>query len=217
MKKKEVLGNIAYEQLKEKILRNEYEPGEKIMEQELEQALGVSRTPIREALRRLAADGLVNIYPNRYSEVATFDQQTIYDIGCIRLAHECVAVQQALQNGSNRDFETLRDIAFQCEEASAVQDLYNRIKLDADFHMRIAEISGNKTLYELEERIFLRIRLLQITLLKKTASACKLQEHLQIVDALIERNTKKVLDLTCVHLGTFYGMNPSEYYQPVLK
>lgn len=216
MKTKEVLGNVAYEQLKEKILRNEYEPGEKIMEQELEQTLGVSRTPIREALRRLAADGLVNIYPNRYSEVATFDQQTIYDIGCIRMSHESIAVQQALQNGSNRDFESLREIAFQCEEANRAHDLYNRIRYDADFHMRIAEISGNKTLCEMEERIFLRIRLLQVTMLKKTASSCNLDEHLHIVDALIERDANKVLDLSCAHLGKSYGMNPAKYYQPVL-
>lgn len=218
VKNSAVLGDMVYEHIKEMILRKEIASGEKIPEKQIEEKLNVSRTPVREAVRRLSSDGLVQVYPNRYSEVATFDDAAIIELGTMRLSMDCFAAQLAVQNGSNRDFQELLNLAEECEKANQNEDLYSRIDYDCRFHMKLVEIGGNRLLLDCQNRLFLRTRLLQTTILMSTASAaCDSEQHLAIVDALFKRDVEQVLKNIIDHLGAFYNINVSGFYCPVLQ
>lgn len=217
LKDSAVLGDFVYERLKEMILSRQIVCGEKIVEQKLEARLGVSRTPVREAIRRLATDGIVNLYPNRYAEVVTFDGDSIREFGTIRVSMDCLAAQLAIQNGSNRDFQSLNAWALKCEEANDAGNLYDRIRYDCEFHLALAGLSGNRLLFDFENKLCLKSRLLQITLLKDTSSSlCNIHQHEEIVSALISRDVKRVIDSICGHLCPFYQLEPTEFYLPTL-
>lgn len=218
VKNNAVLGDFVYERLKEMILSKQIVCGEKIVEQKLETQLGVSRTPVREAIRRLSMDGIVNLYPNRYAEVITFDDDSIREFGTIRVSMDCLAAQLAIQNASNRDFQSLNDLAKKCTEANDAGDLYDRIKYDSEFHLTLAKLSGNPFLFDFEEKLCLKTRLLQVTLLENTSSAlCNIHQHEGIVSALINRDAKKVTNLISQHLCPFYKLKLSEFYLPVFS
>lgn len=214
----EVLGELAYEYIKEQILTKKIACGEKLVESKLEKELGFSRTPVREAIHRLSMDGIVNLYPNRYAEVITFTEESIREFGCVRLNIDCLAAQLAIHNGSNRDFQSLLDIVEKCAEANDAGNLYERIKYDSAFHLALAKLSKNSLLYDFEGKLCMKSRLLQITLLDSPASSiCNIDQHKTIVDALIERNTKHVIDLVCAHLCSFYHLDVAEFYVPLLS
>lgn len=216
VKNKEVMADFIYEQIKELILTKQILCGEKIVEQKLEEQFGVSRTPVREAIRHLATDGIVNLYPNRYAEVITFTDESIREFGCVRIAIDCLAAQMAIQNASNSEFKTLAVLAEKCSEASAAKNLYDRIKYDSDFHLGLAKLSKNPLLYDFESKLCFKQRLIQTYLLGNDAPAvCDVRQHEEIVDALIERNVKKVLNLISQHLSPYYKFDATDFYLPV--
>ena len=86
---------------RKRILTLELHPGDKVPETAIAKDLGISRTPVRDALRKLEADGLVNIYPNRFIEVATYDEKDIANLGVMRVAVDTMAVRLAIFRGSD--------------------------------------------------------------------------------------------------------------------
>ena len=98
---------MAYETLKNMILSQQIKPGEHIPEIKLANQLGISRTPMREAIKRLAADGIVTMYPNRYAEVTVFREGWLQEVGIIRLALDTVAAHLSIHYGSNYDFSIM--------------------------------------------------------------------------------------------------------------
>ena len=79
------LNEAVYQYVLDQILSTKYKAGDKIPEAKIAAEFGTSRTPIREALRRLADDGIINIYPNRMAEVARWADETIHQIGLMRI------------------------------------------------------------------------------------------------------------------------------------
>lgn len=218
VRNKEVIGDFIYEQIKELILTKQIRCGEKIVEQKLEERFGVSRTPVREAVRQLAMDGIVNIYPNRYAEVITFTDKSIREFGCVRIAIDCLAAQLAIQNASNSEFKALGSLAEKCTEAQADGSLYDRIKYDSDFHVELARLSKNPLLYDFESKLCFKQRLIQTYMEdSNTPAACDVHQHEQIVQALIGRNVTKVLNLISQHLYPYYRFEATDFYLPVLS
>ncbi len=206
------LSDQVHEYIKSLILKNEIKPGEKIPEERIAAQLGVSRTPIREAVRVLSAQGLVKIYPNRFAEVVTFSQKEIEDIGFLRINLDAIAAQYAIQYGSNADFQRLKTIADECKAAAQAGDIYNRIKKDCDFHIEMTRIGKNETLLGVQKDLYLKIHLIQATkYLDIEDSLKKIEHHDLIVQYLIERDVDKVLDNLYSHLSSFYNINLSEF------
>ena len=164
-KKSTALGDIVYNHILNMILDGKIKCGEKIPEQKIVESLNISRTPVREAIRRLSSDGIINVYPNRYAEVITFTDQMIQDVGIIRTTMDCLSAQLAIQNGSNRDFNELAQLAKDCEDANNKNDMKNRIQYDCDFHMKLVEIGGNELLIDIQKKLF-SIKLVYLTYLK---------------------------------------------------
>lgn len=208
VKNKPVLGDFVYDHIKELILRRKIKCGERINEQTIEEDLGVSRTPVREAVRRLSTEGIVTLIPNCFTQVITFDDESIKELGMVRITMDCLSAQLAVQNGSNRDFDSLKEYAEKCSLANKQNDWYDQIKYDSQFHMRLIEISGNELLINLQKNIMLKTRLLQTATLDENdkIAVCNIGEHMNILDALYARDLDAVLKATQQHLVPFYHL-----------
>jgi len=210
VKNKAVLGDFVYDHIRELLLTRKLKCGDRINEQALEEELGVSRTPVREAVRRLSNEGIVTLYPNRFAEVITFDENSIKELGMVRITMDCLAAQLAIQNGSNRDFDVLKDLAEQCDAAHQEHNLYDQFKYDSRFHMKLIEISKNDLLINLQKSMVLKTRLLQTDQLEADSTSCDVAQHGAILKALYERDLEAVLETTTRHLATFYHLDPKD-------
>lgn len=201
--------SIAYETLKEQIFHMELLPGEKISELQISSQLNISRTPVHDAIRRLASEELVTIKSNRSAVVAEFTDKEIRDIGSIRLVQDILSAELASYYGSAANFEELKNLAAACEEAAEQGNIYERIRADGDFHLKIAEISGNTSLYQHQKAIYQQIHLIQIS--KYTSIEDSLQQihhHLPIIEAICNSELSKLRKLVCMHIQDFYQIDP---------
>ena len=197
----------VYNHILEMILRLELSGGEKIPEEKIAKKFGVSRTPIREALRKLNEAGIVNLYPRRFAEVAVFDEDIIKNIGLTRVSLDKLAVELVILNGSNAEFEELEELAHRCVEYSREGDKYNSVKTDSEFHLAIARLSKNSVLYDILDGIHMKARLIQMNVERTQSDLDKhLELHLPIVEAIKKRDADLAVSLAQQHLITFYGL-----------
>ena len=159
--KSDSLSYSVYQHLLDMILSGQLKPRDRIPETKIAGDLGISRTPIREALLQLANDGIVNVYPNRFAEVAYWDEETIFQIGIVRVQLDVLAARLAIHNASNADFLRINKHSERCLEAARNNDVARRIKEDCAFHLGLSEIGKNKQLYNMMKNIYLRIEFLQ--------------------------------------------------------
>ena len=201
--------DLAYRAIKEMIFCMELLPGARIPEVQLASKLAVSRTPIHDALRRLAAEGLVTVSANRGAVVTRFTDEQIREVGALRLAQDLLSAQLAAYYGSAADFERLDGLAAACEEAAAGGDVYGRIRTDNEFHLEIARISGNEQLIRQQFSLYQQIHLIQISQYTDVADSLQqIHHHKPIVAALRARDNGELRRLVCNHIRDFYHLEP---------
>ncbi|HEY2192703.1 MAG TPA: GntR family transcriptional regulator [Actinomycetospora sp.] len=130
--------------LRDAILRGELAAGARLGEVELAERLGVSRTPVREALSRLAAEGLVEVHPHRGARVVSFSAQDLDGIFDVRLALEPRATGRAAARVTDADLDALDDLAQRMLAVGAPgsgQDLDALVPLNRDFHARLLDVA----------------------------------------------------------------------------
>lgn len=214
--KREGLAEIAHKHIVDKIMHKEFMPGDKVLEQAIADELGISRSPVREAIRRLDNEGLITIFPNRFAQINFYDQKSIIEIGTMRIALDALAVKLSLLYGSRVDFLRLKELAEKCHEAFINEDMYNRVTYDCAFHTELAKISQNELLIKFQKELDLRVQFaIHHTPNIEVASYEHLQQHFQIVDALMEHDHKKAIETSKAHLISFYNLEdkfPVEYF-----
>jgi DNA-binding GntR family transcriptional regulator len=198
----ENLSGQVYSQIKTLILCNEILPGQKLHHQELSERLGVSRTPVREALTRLVQEGYVSFLPNRGFTCKEIRLQEAGELYQLREALEAFAVEKAIEN--------LTEAAF--TELSAKINLYgkdvqkrftrDRLVYDQDVHLEIARLSGNETLTKTLAQVFERIILKRRTdgLYDPARGITAHQEHLKLLQAMKKRNTHDAVKIVRAHI-----------------
>ena len=145
------LREVVFMTLRRQILRGELKPGERLMEISLANKLGVSRTPIREAIRMLEHEGLVVMVPRRGAHVAEITRQELNDVLEIRKTLEVLAIQRACANMTDRDIRQLRE----AEEAFAIlverkdADITALGEADEHFHDIIYQGTNNRRLIQI--------------------------------------------------------------------
>lgn len=184
-------------------------PGTKISEPQISEKLSISRTPIHDALRRLAAEGLVKIGTNRGAAVSEFTDEEVREIGTIRLSQDILSAQLAAYYGSAADFEQLLRLADACEAAAVKGNIYGRIKADNDFHMEISKISGNHQLYKQQYAIYQQIHLIQVSKYTDIEdSLIQIHTHVPIIEAIRSADLEEAARLICEHIKDFYRLDP---------
>jgi DNA-binding GntR family transcriptional regulator len=198
----ENLSGQVYSQIKTLILCNEILPGQKLHHQELSERLGVSRTPVREALTRLVQEGYVSFLPNRGFTCKEIRLQEADELYQLREALEAFAVEKAIENLTGSAFA----------ELSAKINLYGRdvqkrftrerLVYDQDVHLEIARLSGNETLARTLAQVFERIILKRRTdgLYDSARGITAHQEHLKLLQAMKKRHTQDAVKIVRAHI-----------------
>lgn len=128
------------------ILGGQYAPGDRLAEVELAETLGVSRTPVRDALRRLQAEGLVEITVNRGARVVEYPRRDLETIFELRARIEGLAVRQAAATATAADCDHLHEVALAIRDRAESRDVEAVYRLNTDFHRSLVGLGGSAVL-----------------------------------------------------------------------
>ena len=142
------LRDVVFNTLRQAILKGELKPGERLMEIALAERLGVSRTPIREAMRKLEQEGLVVMIPRRGAQVANITEKDLNDVLEVRIALENVAIEKACARMTEEEMRRLWLAAKEFEHTIAEGNLVKLAEADVAFHEVIYQASDNKRLIQ---------------------------------------------------------------------
>ncbi len=185
------LRDVVFETLRDAIITQVLKPGERLMEIQLADEMGVSRTPVREAIRKLELEGLVVMVPRKGAYVAGVSMKDIHEVYEVRSALEMLAVTLAAERITEEELDALeRQVLRESEEEKADDgDLDSIIYIDSSFHDIIYQAAHNQRLVQfiniLQEQLQ---RFRAASLSKPGRSKTALEEHKKIVEALSERN-----------------------------
>ncbi|HPI98133.1 MAG TPA: GntR family transcriptional regulator [Synergistales bacterium] len=192
----------VYEELKNLIITKELRPGQRIPEISMARQLNVSRTPVREALRRLANEGLVDLIPNVGAQLASPTKQDIQDAFEMRTYLECMAVRKAVKRITPVQICMLEEQILAEVKVFRERDLEKYLDVNRAFHMIIAEASGNTVLHEYLGNILSRtmVYMFFFESFFDFDTNPSLEEHRQIVEALKARNEELVARIMEEHI-----------------
>lgn len=187
--------------LEDAVLNGKYRPGESLTEGRLAAELGVSRTPIREALTQLEHEGLVQLVPNKGALVTGISQKDIQDIYTIRMLIEGLAARWAAENIDEQELKDLQN-AIELEEFYTLKnDLEQLIRLDSRFHQVIYTASKSRPLMYMLKTFHHYIQRARSQSLETPGRAYKaLQEHKVIFQAIREHDGAQAEALTAEHI-----------------
>ena len=135
--------------LRKLILSHQLRSGERLVQSELAEELGVSRTPVREALHQLASEGLVTLSAYKGASVTDFSLRDLEEIYCVRIALEGYAANLATQLISNDDFQQLEALVSQMKEMFRLGDRLQLLEVNRDFYSFLYAIPNQQRLYEM--------------------------------------------------------------------
>jgi DNA-binding GntR family transcriptional regulator len=189
----------VYDRLRESIVTAELEPGRQLSENELAGRLGVSRTPVREALVRLRDDRLVDIVPQLGTFVARISDRAVADAQFVREALECAAIRLAALNARPADVLALRAILARQEAARDAHDFDGFSVLDHELHRALCELSGHGVAWRLAGRANGHLdRVRRLSLPEPDYLAEMVVEHGEVV-AAVEAGDPDAAEVTLRH------------------
>lgn len=194
----------AYQAVRSGIISGKYQPGGRITEQEVAEDAGVSRTPVREALRQLNAEGLLEFVPNQGAVVTSWSEKELDEIFDLRALLESYAAAQAAEHADATTIALLRDLAEQQARASQERTgshLGRIAELNAKFHRTITEAGGNRLL---RNTLTTLTQSALATLTFRTYDADSLirsaQHHLELVAAIEARDPEWAASVMKSHI-----------------
>lgn len=197
------LRDIVFQTLRKAIITGELQPGERLMETQLGEKLGVSRTPIREAIRKLELEGLVVMVPRKGAQVAQFTEKDIQDVLEVRAALEALACKLTCKNMDDRVLLKLQLVIKEYEYAAEQGDIETMIQKDVEFHEAIFNATQNDKLVQLFNNLREQVHRYRIAYMKNTSQSETVNaEHIEILEALKEGNEERVAELAAQHIHT---------------
>ena len=199
------LRDVVFHTLREAILRGDLKPGERLMEIKLANRLGVSRTPIREAIRMLELDGLVIMVPRKGAQVAQITEKDLNDVLEVRLGLEELAVKFACERMTEEQIQELEAAAGEFEkQVNSVKegDITALAQADVHFHELIYQATDNQRLVQLISNFREQMYRYRIEYLKDVEIRDSLvEEHYAICEALKRRDAQGAYQHTFVHIS----------------
>ena len=195
------LRDVVFNTLRQAILRGELKPGERLMEIQLANKLGVSRTPIREAIRKLELEGLVLMIPRKGAEVAEISEKTLRDVLEVRKALEELAVRLACDKITEEEIKELEKCAADFKKILKSNDITEVAEADVRFHDVIYMATDNQKLITLLSNLREHMYRYRVEYLKdQTAHEQLLREHEEIVKHIRKRNKEEAVQIVCYHI-----------------
>ncbi|MEW6275526.1 MAG: GntR family transcriptional regulator [Bacillota bacterium] len=194
------LRDVVFETLREAIIKGRLKPGERLMEIQLAEEMGVSRTPVREAIRKLELEGLIVMVPRKGAYVAGISVKDIVDVFEVRAALESLAAGLAAERITEEELEELERALVQISEASS-GNLDEVVKTDTNFHEIIYRASRNQRLMQIITHLQEQIQRFRTTSLAQPGrTKTAIEEHRKIVEAISERDVELAQALAREHI-----------------
>jgi len=196
------LSSRVYHQIRAEILKGAFIPGESVTEMGLAAQCGVSRTPVREALRQLELEGLVQLIPNKGAIILGIRPEDICDIYQIRAMLEGSAAERAAQRATEEEIRKLTEILELTEFYISRQNLQQLQAMDGQFHQLIYEMSGSRMFRRVLKDLHYYIGLTRDASLKSEGRAVQsVKEHRAVLEAIAQHDGAKAKKLMNVHVN----------------
>lgn len=195
------LRDVVFNTLRRAILKGELEPGERLMEIALANKLGVSRTPIREAIRKLELEGLVVMIPRKGAEVARITEKDLRDVLEVRASLEKLAIELACDRIEDEEIADLKETCQAFAESLSSEDLTTMAEKDVAFHDVIFRATKNARLIQILNNLREQMYRYRLEYLKDIEARPRLvEEHQKIMDAVIRRDREEAVRLIRDHI-----------------
>jgi DNA-binding GntR family transcriptional regulator len=195
------LREIVFEYLRESILKGKLEPAQRLMEVQLAEQLGVSRTPVREAIRKLELEGLVVMLPRKGAYVADVSLKDIIEVLEIRGALEGLAASVAAERMTDEDLERLELISYQFKKSLENGDIDMMVKKDIELHDLIFNSTNNQKLIQINNSLREQVYRFRVTYISDYDTSKNLvKEHEDIIEAIYNRNSKEAMQRSTTHI-----------------
>lgn len=208
----------AYDYLKEMIISEKLEDGEIYSETKTAEEIGISRTPIRDALQRLSQEGLIDIIPSKGFKIREISEVDIIEIFQIRAAIEgFCSLLMAKEYDTPKAQDTIKQLEAlinrQKEIADSDSDIHAFVEADQRFHITIVNYADNSEFNKLFNHYMYRIKKLAIHSLKHPGRIqSTIQEHINIFHAISTGNVSEVFAITLIHMETPKYINLEDFY-----
>jgi DNA-binding GntR family transcriptional regulator len=193
------LGKRVTDELRRAILSRRHKPGDRLVEDRLSEEMGVSRVPIREALRALAAEGLVDVQPRRGATVAEVSPAIARDLVEVRATLEGLNARLAARHRESAIVEELRDVLAAGNRAAELRAVDDLVRLNGEFHDKLAEAGRNSILWDIMRTLRERTSLVFATNTSRRAQQ-DWDEHSRILAAVIEGDEELAAMLATRHV-----------------
>ncbi|GIN87171.1 GntR family transcriptional regulator [Heyndrickxia sporothermodurans] len=184
----------AFNQIQQWIIDGTLQPGEKLNDSELAEALGVSRTPIRESLQLLESQGFVKMYPSKATQVTEVERDSIKDLLPPLAALQALSAELAISHLTDEIITLLEDTNERFAEAIRLENYFLALKIDEEFHQIIVDTAKNPYIFNMVAHLQAHVRRLffhhSIILTKKS-----IDEHHAIIQLLKEKNITEVSEV----------------------
>ncbi|NLX77764.1 MAG: GntR family transcriptional regulator [Clostridiaceae bacterium] len=195
------LRDVIFNTLRDAIVSGELKPGERLMEVTLAEKMGVSRTPVREAVRRLEMEGLVTMTPRKGTHVAEITVKDIMDVLEVRAALDKLATRLAAERAKPETLRQLENIHKQYIACLQKENISGAIKKDVEFHEVIYNAAGNAKLTNVAGNLREQIYRFRVLYLKDFSNAEEvLKEHRAILKAMQEKDAELAGKLAEEHI-----------------
>jgi len=198
------LRELAYAQIKQRIISCEFRPGDAINEAQLAALLGLGRTPIHQALHRLEVEGMVTIMPRKGVMVTALSLNDVLDMIEVRVSNEQLCIKLAVERAHDTDIKAMRDILERTPQLLADHDEPGLMTLDLQFHMSISAAAHNRVLAELLRNLHEKqARFWYLTLSENHHSQRIYDEHMHILEAVEQRDGDAAVAAIHHHIDDF--------------
>ena len=196
------LRDVVFRTLRQAILKGELEPGERLMEIQLANKLGVSRTPIREAIRMLELEGLVLMIPRKGAEVARISAKNMQDVLEVRTSLEELASGLACRRMTDDDLQKLKDAEAAFTIAVSGGDTLKIAESDEAFHDVLYNATGNEKLVQILNNLREQMYRYRLEYIRDSGSWERLKnEHRMIIEAMEKRDIPAARKIIREHIG----------------
>jgi len=200
--RRRALHDEATERIRDMIVEGRLAAGEWINETELCQQLQISRTPLREALKVLATEGLVELVPRRGAHVAELSARELVDLFEALSGIEGLAAELAAARMSVADLEKLRQLQIRIEQRHKARDRLAYFHDNHELHVAIVRCSGNSAIVDIHARLIARVRRARYqAILSEARWSAAVEEHAQILAALASRDGRRACELMRQHVA----------------
>lgn len=195
------LRDVVFNTLRQEILTGKMKPGERLMEIHLANKLGVSRTPIREAIRKLELEGLVIMIPRKGAEVAQISWKNLKDVLEVRRALDVLAIELACERMGTEEQEALYRACESFEEATKTKDTRKIAEADVAFHDIIVASTGNNRLVQLVNNLSEQMYRYRFEYIKDDSRHDILvQEHKEMYNSIRSKNKEAAASVVKKHI-----------------